>query len=196
MNNVNGLSDNLKSILVSAGWYEGRNIVSQLEPTPVYRIVPQSVINFVAEFGSLKINNDKALDQVDVVGADYFNSLEVYNYLKLNSFNSSDRIDTTNENDEYYYSALIGKQIYYVARLKENNNLMMDEDANFYLLTFIPEFIWIANKAEEAIQCILFGFNAPLLLNEQTLEWIPSLGEKLLYRPPLNNTLQINPWGR
>jgi hypothetical protein len=190
------MENDLKSILISAGWYEGRNTGAQLEDTPVYRIVPQSVISFVTEFGSLKINNDKALDQVEVVGADYFNSLEVYNYIKLNSFNNSDRIDTTNENDEYYYSALIGKQIYFVARLKEGNNLMMDEDANFYILTFIPEFIWIAKKAEVAIHRILFGFNAPLLLNEQTLKWVPSVGEKLSYDPPLNDTLQSNPWGR
>jgi hypothetical protein len=36
------MENDLKSILISAGWYEGRNIGAQLEDTPVYRIVPQA----------------------------------------------------------------------------------------------------------------------------------------------------------
>ena len=115
--------------------------------------------------------------------------------VKENVFIPTEDIITNNENDEYYYSVLIGKQICFVAKLKENNRLMMDEDGRFYLRNFISDFFWIANNPIDAFEQLLFGTNNSVLLDETNLEWVPPIGKELPFQNlPLNDKLTKNPW--
>lgn len=150
--------------------------------------------DFISSFGGLKISKDN-FEEISIIGVDFFNnSTSLANY-EDNIFDPSENIDIDNDDDEYYYSALIGRQIYFVAKLKENNKLMMDQDGRFYVHTFIPDFFWIANSPIEAFEQILFGYKNATILHEESLKWIPPSGKEISYQPPLNNKLTKNPWG-
>ena len=184
----------IKDILKKSGWEENRNISNQIKHTTLYKLYPQVINDFISSFGGLKISKDK-FEEISIIGIDFFiNSTSFDNY-EENIFDPSKNIDTHNDDDEYYYSVLVGKQIYFVAKLKENNKLMMDQDGRFYVHTFIPDFFWIANNPLQAFEKILFGSDDALILDEENLKWIPPIGKEISYQPPLNNKLTKNPWG-
>ncbi|MEN2400000.1 SUKH-3 domain-containing protein [Flavobacterium sp. MC2016-06] len=193
--NLPNKQNEIKEILEKSGWQENRDISNQIKNTSLYKLLPQAVTNFISSFGGLKISKDR-FEEINIIGIDFFNSPLILESFEENIYDPSKAIDTTNEDDEYYYSALIGKQIYFVAELKEGNNLMMDQDGRFYVHTFIPDFFWIANNPMEAFEQILFGYKDAIILNEKSLKWTPPIGQELsYYKPPINNKLIKNPWG-
>ncbi|MFK7061509.1 SUKH-3 domain-containing protein [Flavobacterium oreochromis] len=185
----------IMEILYEVGWNEERSIESQIKDTELYKLFPKKVIDFILNFGGLKVGGNNLFEEVSIVGVDYFNNSNVLEYIKENVFSPTEDIITSNENDEYYYSVLIGRQVYFVATLKENNTLMMDEDGRFYVHTFIPDFFWIANNPIDAFVQLLIPSNNSVILNERSLQWLPPIGKELpLYELPLNNRLTKNPW--
>lgn len=192
--NLPNRQSEIKNILEKAGWEENRNISHQIKDTTLYTLYPQVINDFISSFGGLKLSKDN-FEEISIIGIDFFiNSTSFDNY-EENIFDPSKNIDTGNEDDEYYYSALIGRQIYFVAKLKENNKLMMDQDGRFYVHTFIPDFFWIANSPMKAFEQIFFGYKNATILHEESLQWIPPNGKEISYQPPLNNKLTKNPWG-
>ncbi|MBF7089933.1 SUKH-3 domain-containing protein [Flavobacterium sp. ALJ2] len=191
--NLPSKQNEIIDILKKVGWKETRDISSQIRNIPLYELLPQPVNDFISNFGGLKITKD-VFEEINIIGIDFFNNSIASEYYEQNTFHPSKDIDIANKNDEYYYSVLIGRQIYFIAKLKEGNSLMIDEDGRFYLHTFIPDFFWISNNAIQAFEKILFGSDDVLILDEENLKWIPPSGKEILYQPPLNNKLTKNPW--
>ncbi|MBE8723984.1 SUKH-3 domain-containing protein [Flavobacterium hungaricum] len=192
---ISGDYTKVEEILIKAGWSKNRDITSQIQHAPLYKLFPKKIIEFITVFGGLQISRTPSIEQIDVMGVDYLENTIIADFYKTNIFNASKDIDVTNEDDEYYFSVLLGTQIYFVGQLRENCSLFMDGDGRFYIHTFIPDFFFIADNAFDTFQKIFFGPNDAVILQETTLEWIPSLGKELPADPlPLNKKLLKNPW--
>ncbi|WP_433829519.1 hypothetical protein [Flavobacterium anhuiense] len=85
--------------------------------------------------------------------------------------------------------------MYEIAGLTENNTVLMDENGNFYIIDFIPQFIWVSDNAFEALVKIVMGSGDMYILNEHTMKWMPPVGKELPHPLPINPLFEDNPWG-
>lgn len=184
-----------------AGWYEGRNIKNEVNSPYNSLIYPSNVLNFFYEFGNLSVQN------IPPVKSGYWRTPEInlsfsartYDYYHNYKIDTPDLypIQKNTDDSEYYYSVLIGKQLYFVFGAdKEDTLLFMDELNNFYLIHYdIPCISWIGNNALEVLYNIFFGGFPNLGLNEHILKWERLLSEESDYKPPINKDLNgINPF--
>lgn len=191
---ANILND-LKTTLINAGWHEGRSIKSKIENALLYQIFPAKIQNFLCEFGELTIHAENKIETI-IIDIDHLNNKKVYDYYSLNIYKLHDEIDLTeNKDQDYYYSALIGAQLYPVAELIEQSSVMMDEHGNFYIIDSLPQLIWVSNKNFDALNKITFGLRDIAIFNEHTLEWMTQVGKELEIILPVNPILKKNPWG-
>lgn len=183
----------LDAILHSSGWYPGRSIKSEVENSPIYLCYPKKIKDFIDEYGNLEVSYKG--ETIKTLGIVFFKNINLYKLYDDYLFELSQPINIANNDNEYYYSKLIGKFLFSVAGLTENNELLMDEDGRFYIYTFIPEFFWIANNPMDAFAyLLLLGENNTAILDEESLKWLPPVGKELICELPINKELTKNPW--
>ena len=184
-----------------AGWYEGRNIKNEVDSPYNSLIYPQNVLVFFYEFSNLTFQNILPIKSGYWVSSEISFSFsartyEHYQYCKTDAPNLFPiRKDT--DDIEYYYSVLIGKELYFVlGGDREDTALYMDESNNFYLIhENIPCINWIGNNALDVFYNLFFGGFPNLGLNEHILKWDRLLSEESDYKPPINKDLNgINPF--
>ncbi|MCM0666538.1 SUKH-3 domain-containing protein [Flavobacterium tyrosinilyticum] len=183
-----------KDALINAGWYEGRNIKNEIENNPLYKILPPKIQDFYCEFGGLTLHAENSLETM-IINIDHFRNEKVVECNNFETYRINDEIDFENDDLEYYYSTLIGTQLYYVAGLIENNSVHMDENGNFYIIDFIPQFTWVSDNAFEALTKIVVGSAYMYIFNEHTMKWMPPAGKELPHPLPINPLFKDNPWG-
>lgn len=187
------MNNNLTIVLNEAGWYKNRTIKTQIENTILYKIFPKKVQDFLCEFGNLIIHAEDKLETINT-DTSYLNDTTLYNYY-LNSYQLDKKIDLTKNNDlEYYYSTLIGFQLYPVADLIEQSIVLMDENGNFYVIDSLPQLIWISDETFDALAKITFGTRDIAIFNEHNLEWMAPIEKELNRALPINPILKKNPW--
>jgi hypothetical protein len=186
--------EDLKTTLLDAGWYDGRSIRKNIANTLLYKIFPAKIQDFLSEFGDLKIHAENKIETM-TIDTSHMDSKKVFDYHHFNVYKIGDKIDLSEDKSlVYYYSTLIGTQLYPVAELIEQCTVMMDENGNFYIINFLPELISVSNSTSDALTKIIFGSRGMAILNEDTLEWMPPIGKELEYTLPINPNLKINPW--
>ena len=191
---ANILND-LKTTLINSGWYKGRSIKSKIENTVLYKILPTKIQDFFCEFGELTIHAENKIETM-IIDIEYLNNKKAFDYQSSNIYKLHDVIDLSDDRSQnYYYSTLIGTQLYPVAELIEQSSVMMDEHGNFYIIDSLPQLIWISNKTFDALNKITFGLRDIAIFNEHTLEWMIQVGKKLEIILPVNPILKKNPWG-
>jgi hypothetical protein len=183
-----------RTTLINAGWYEGRSIKSEIENTPFYKILPPKIQDFYCEFGGLKLHAENMLETM-IIYIDHFSNSRIIEYYNLETYKINDEIDFKNDDLEYYYSTLIGTQLYCVGGLIENNTVHMDENGNFYIIDFIPQFTWVSDNAFEALVKTVMGSMDMYILNEHTMKWMPPRGKELPRPLPITPLYKDNPWG-
>jgi hypothetical protein len=190
----------LNNILAEAGWYPGRTI--QLPGNSlIAEQLPIAVKQFIAEFSGLNIRSyfesNQLIQEIEILTAEDFFNLYTSDEFVSNKFSSELKVDITKgENDEtYYYSALIGIQLYPVAHLREQGTLFIDEKNNVYELNFLPQLNWIGNGVLRGIETCLFRNNEYMALDDINMIWITKDGNPSTLSLPLNEVLDsINPW--
>lgn len=186
--------NDLIMVLKNAGWNEKRTIKNKIENSTLYEIIPAKVLDFLCEFGELTIHAENRLETMSVHSSN-FDYKKAFDFYSLNTYKIGDEIDLSEDKDQdYYYSALIGLHLYPVAQLIEQNTVMMDELGNFYVITFIPELVWISNETFDALDKIIFGSSDVAIFNEHTMKWMAPIGKELSFFPPVNKKLTKNPW--
>lgn len=186
--------EDLITVVTNAGWHKGRNIGSKIENTILYKMFPKKVQDFLCEFGDLKIHADNKIQTI-TISTNHFNNKEVFDYHNDNAYKLNDKIDLTDDrNENYYYSVLIGLQLYPIAKLIEQSTLLMDENGNFYVINFIPELIWISNDTFEALSKITFGSMDVAIFNEHKMQWMVPAESNFLHTLPVNYIFKENPW--
>ncbi|MBL7816594.1 MAG: SUKH-3 domain-containing protein [Saprospiraceae bacterium] len=190
--------------LKAAGWFEGRYIHSEKESTSLKEYFPTKILDFFREFGDLALKSD--LSYISHGTECFYMDMNIYGISMLNSindnsineeddrFNINDPINFGEDAQYYYYSSLIGTNLFAVAGTKNSLGIYMDEFGNFYEITDITQLIWIANNPIDALEQLLYGTSDALELNEERLEWMGRINEPLKYNPPINKNLTENPW--
>jgi hypothetical protein len=187
--------ENFIHVLKDAGWHQGRNIKSKIEDNPLYKLFPKNVQNFFCEFGGLTLHVENKFE-IMAIYINHFSNPKAFEYYDSNTYRINDEIDLGKDDLTYYYSTLIGLQLYPVAGLIEHNTVLMDENGNFYIIDFIPQLIWISNNTFDALVKIVLGSSDISILNEHTLTWMAPVGKELNHILPLNPLFrENNPWG-
>ncbi|MFH6989455.1 SUKH-3 domain-containing protein [Flavobacterium collinsii] len=187
--------EDFTSVLMKAGWYEERSIKNKIENTIVYELFPKKIQDFLCEFGELTIHAENKIETM-TIDIEYLDDKKAFDYQSSNIYKFDDEIDLSEDRSlNYYYSALIGIQLYPVAELIEQSTVMMDEHGNFYIIDSIPQLIWVSNKTSDALAKIIFGLRDIAIFNEHTLEWMTQKRKELDIILPKNSILKKNPWG-
>ncbi len=186
------------------GWYEGRNITDQLTESKMIAIFPQNVLDIFYEYGSLKLESNAVfIDGRSFIteklhfDTSVFFDVKVHTYFLTNLFKGGDRINfAIDSDDSYYYSTLIGKQLFCVANTLTGQGLFADSLGNIYKITDIPELCWVAENIVPALEKILLhnSIDDILILDESKILWKSKATKKKTYYPPLNIELNGNPW--
>lgn len=187
--------DKIKIVLENSRWYPSRNI--DIEHNDLYKLLPKKIKTFYCEFGGLAISNKDFCQihyEIDISITWLNNPQLLYEYKKyLNLL--KEPINTSIDDDQYYFSKILGKSLLIVANSiqDDGDHLILDEDGNFYIHTIVPELMWISNNPIDAFKNLLFGGDS-YVLNEEKLQWISPKGTTQKYNPPINNELLKNPW--
>lgn len=190
----------LEDILLKSGWYPGRDIRSQFVDKPLTQILPLIVLDAFAEFGDINLRSELLMDQKDIsykeevlLSTDQFNHQSVLEYYNNYAFHGNESINTNlvidGQAEAYYYSCLIGTQLYTLSNLLDNATMFMDKYGNVYKKNAIVELIWIAPDLLTGLKEILFGPEMYLILNEERLEWMGERGASSDFTPPINKNL-------
>ncbi|MDW8851245.1 SUKH-3 domain-containing protein [Flavobacterium sp. MMLR14_040] len=186
--------EDFTTVLINAGWYKGRTIKSKIENTILYEILPKKIQNFLCEFGELKIHAENRIATM-IIDTGYLDNKKAFDYQFSNIYKLDDEIDLSDDRSQnYYYSTLIGTQLYPVAKLIEQSEVLMDENGNFYIIDSLPQLIWISNETFNALIKIIFGSGDVAIFNEHSMEWMTPLGKELNQNLPINPILKNNPW--
>lgn len=186
--------EDFTTVLRNAGWYKERSIKSKIKNTILYEIFPKKIQDFLCEFGELTIHAENKIDTM-IIDTEYLNNKKAFDYQSSNIYKLHDEIDLSDDRSQnYYYSTLIGIQLYPVAKLIEQSTVFMDENGNFYTIDSLPQLIWISNETFDALTKIIFGSRDVAIFNEHTLEWMAPLGKELNKILPINPILKNNPW--
>lgn len=184
--------------LRNAGWYEGRNISTHFSELPATSLLPRKVMEMLSEFGGLTLDafdkDGKLIQRIEIPTPEEFYSYYDEKRCLTENYFPGHTVDLKkgSEDDVYYYSVLLGVQIYPLADSAEGQ-IYIDEHGNFYELNFLNDFYWVGHDIFHGLEKLLYGEGSALLLGGgKNIEWI---GEQKEYKPPLNQTLNgIDPW--
>lgn len=143
-------------LLKKSGWHEGRDVKDSLEiPLEEFPNYPPFALNFLYEFGGLKINGSK--NNIASVGINFSPNRAIYENLEDGTFS--------------YFSKLVKTQLYPIGKTFESEYLAIDSKGNIYTLG--DYCIWLATNLDEAIEKLLLGdFSQWKQLDEDTGEWL------------------------
>jgi hypothetical protein len=189
--------NNLKIIelLKQSGWYEGRDMSSHIKNSSWISFLPKTVVDFYSSFMDLTICSQTKTECLTVDKVEILSNFQIANYYLELKEKLSNEIDTSNDDDGYYYSILLGTQIFSIGMLTDRNILYLDKYGNFYMHTHINTFHWIANSTENAFCYLFSGGGGSKILDESRLIWVQSKINPIDYIPPINEKLTENPWG-
>ncbi|MFK7033408.1 hypothetical protein [Flavobacterium oreochromis] len=181
----------IRDFIEKNGWFESYEKSNELiKSTRLIEIMPDAVIDFFSYYAGLKTGTLK-LDKIeDVVSEENINY-----YLNLID-KGIDEIDKVlgDKNPQYYYSILLGVQIFSIGIFERIDVVYMDKYYNFYIHTELNTFYWIGNSIETAFCYIFWGEGAVLGLDEESLSWVQSKITPTNHIPPINKKLLENPW--
>jgi hypothetical protein len=189
-----------KKILKQAGWFENRSefIICYDQ---LVKILPEEVLRFISSYCNLKVQSfspdGKVWQEIeffpDTVFCDLYLKQGIGDF-KTDLLEKSDII-RGNEDEVFYYSQLLGTQLYPVADLKEQGLLLIDCNANVYDRNFLPQLNWVGKGFEEGLMNTLFGTKNYCALDDTNMVWVDRDGKLTDLDLPLNQNLkQINPW--
>lgn len=196
--------------LSEAGWYKGRKLFDIGQIDPFYcEYYPKNILEFICEFGSLELESDITFTQYDDTGSNIGIKLEIKTVSGLDpisilqeypKYNKNDNIDTSRfdkGDTDYYYSTLIGTNLYYIAHIgRDYSGLYMDEYNNIYCITHITDLCFLGNDIFNVFSMLLhFEKLSYKVLNESKLEWLKSKDDLDAIQLPINESLRLfNPW--
>ncbi len=185
--------------LRNAGWYEGRNICTHFSELPATSLLPREVMKILSEFGGLTLESfgkdGKLIQKIEIPTPEEFYSYYDEKRCLTENYFPGHPVDLKkgSVDNVYYYSVLLGVQIYPLAHSAEGQ-IYIDEHGNLYELNFLNDFYWVGNDIIHGLERLIHGNGPALLLGGQTkTEWI---GPHQDFMPPLNEALNgIDPWG-
>lgn len=198
---------NLDELLSSANWFEGRNVSGQFSDSPLFEILPEKIIAAFSEYGDLKISQEVFVNEIEIKLLEFvnlnieriFRDPKVLEYYKENMFDPKSGIKndkwSTESDIEFYYSVLIGTQLYFISDMMDSNALYMDASGNVYMITFLNDLVWIDNNFRGAISKLFFGKNESYIFIAPRMVWNGKDGDIKADFLPVNKYLnEKNPW--
>lgn len=198
----------LKNILETCGWHEGRDISAGFANALMLKIYPNSVLNVFAEFGDLSFVKDVTTPmhtrhfEIRIeFKSSMLNNQELFEYYSIigNVETPEFKIEPQRYYDgdlEYYFSVLLGTQLYTLSGyIDHGDNLLIDKNQNVYLLDDIGNLSWIAPDIMTGLNRLLVGIDYYIPFHENTVEWVFNKDETPAFIPPINKNLNgINPF--
>ena len=130
-----------------------------------------------------------------IIDTSYLSNKDALDYQSSNIYKLHNKVDLSeNRSLNYYYSTLIGIQLYPVAELIEQSNVFMDENGNFYTIDSLPQLSWISNETFDALTKITYGSKDIPIFNEHKMKWMAPVEKELNHILPVNPILKNNPW--
>lgn len=187
----------IEAILKRAGWFPSRSISQEILHLPLTQKLPKKVLDVFIEFGNLTFvarnNKNEIVYEVNMMSTtEMFHSESLLNLFENNEFEDirSINIELGHKNSIYYYSFLLGTQLYPICDLKiEQGILLMDELGNVYIIDGISNLTWIARDFLTGMERLLFNMRNGASFYEETLEWVFKEGEIPAFTPPTNKIL-------
>lgn len=192
--------NNFKEILRQAGWFENRR-----EFMVCYdqfaTILPKNVLHFISNYSNLKLQlytpDGKLWQEIEFYSATVFCDLYIRQKIGDIKMEITEELDIKrgNEDEVFYYSKLLGTQLYPVANLREQGLLLIDCYLNVYDRNFLPQLNWIGKGFEEGLMNTLFGTKDYCAFDDTNMVWVNREGKPTDLELPVNENLkQINPW--